>query len=334
MSIPMETITDETELRARRLPLARRCRRRARALLRAARTRGVRQRLLDARRAASAPSPQARSTSRASIRTRPRTSTRTAAASSQRSAGDWTLAACWQVHGTDVRVVRGEPTTRARSDEHCDALTTNLRGVLLGVKTADCVPVVLGDARTGACAAVHAGWRGTLAGIVTRALARMREEFGTEPSDVRAAVGPAALGCCYEVGARSHRSLPRKVRVRRRALHADARRARARRSARERTGDQLVARASRPSASTCSRSAPCAAQTSSSPTAATGNSTAARGACSPSSASVGTGDGESGRVGDGESERRGVSSRVVNMLPISPSPRLSSLAPAAAEDGR
>ncbi|HEX6184782.1 MAG TPA: peptidoglycan editing factor PgeF [Pyrinomonadaceae bacterium] len=114
--------------------------------------------------------------------------------------GSWKLAACWQVHGSDVLVVRSADDPRSER-EHCDALATSLRGVLLGVKTADCVPLVLGDARSGACAAVHAGWRGTLAGIVRQALARMREELGTDPSDVRAAVGPAALGCCYEVGA-------------------------------------------------------------------------------------------------------------------------------------
>jgi hypothetical protein len=113
--------------------------------------------------------------------------------------GEWKLAACWQVHGADVLVVRSAEDPRSEG-ERCDALATNLKGLLLGVKTADCVPVVLGDARTGACAAAHAGWRGTLAGIVARTLARMRDEFGTEPRDVRAAVGPAALGCCYEVG--------------------------------------------------------------------------------------------------------------------------------------
>ena len=113
--------------------------------------------------------------------------------------GEWRLAACWQVHGTDILVVRESEDPRSER-EPCDALTTSLRGVLLGVKTADCVPLVLGDARSGACAAVHAGWRGTLAEIVPQALARMREEFGTEGRDVRAAVGPAALGCCYEVG--------------------------------------------------------------------------------------------------------------------------------------
>ena len=114
--------------------------------------------------------------------------------------GDWTLAACWQVHGRRVLVVR-DPEGRDSENERCDALATNLRGVLLGVKTADCVSVVVGDSRSGACAAVHAGWRGTLGEIVKLALAALREEFGTEAADVRAALGPAALGCCYEVGA-------------------------------------------------------------------------------------------------------------------------------------
>ncbi|MFL6337201.1 MAG: peptidoglycan editing factor PgeF [Pyrinomonadaceae bacterium] len=113
--------------------------------------------------------------------------------------GEWKLAACWQVHGSDVLALRDADDPRSES-ERCDALATNLKGLLLGVKTADCVPVVIGDPRGGACAAVHAGWRGTLAEIVKRALVRMNEEFGTDPAHVRAALGPAALGCCYEVG--------------------------------------------------------------------------------------------------------------------------------------
>ncbi|HEV3470963.1 MAG TPA: peptidoglycan editing factor PgeF [Pyrinomonadaceae bacterium] len=113
--------------------------------------------------------------------------------------GRWEFSGCWQVHGAEVRVVRGRPDARSESDR-CDALATREPGILLGVKTADCVPVLLGDARTGACAAVHAGWRGTLQEIVGRALSKMREEFGTRAEDVRAALGPAALACCYEVG--------------------------------------------------------------------------------------------------------------------------------------
>ena len=119
--------------------------------------------------------------------------------------GTWTLTAGWQVHGSSVRVVRDETDARepkgARGEtEHCDALVTNAAQVLVGVKTADCVPILLGDARHQAVAAIHAGWRGTLALIIGKTIARMREEYGTQSADIRAAIGPAAGSCCYEVG--------------------------------------------------------------------------------------------------------------------------------------
>lgn len=114
--------------------------------------------------------------------------------------GDWTLTACWQIHSADVRTVVSQDDAR-NDTEHCDALITNVKRLLLGVKTADCVPVILGDEGTGACAAVHAGWRGTLSSIVPRALERMKAEYGTHEQDVRAAIGPSAGACCYEVGA-------------------------------------------------------------------------------------------------------------------------------------
>jgi YfiH family protein len=116
--------------------------------------------------------------------------------------GEWRLATCWQVHGADVWRVRPHDANAAldTNEERCDALTTDAPHVLLGVQTADCVPVILGDARTGACAAVHAGWRGTAASIISAALARMREDYGTRAEDVRASIGPAANVCCYEVG--------------------------------------------------------------------------------------------------------------------------------------
>ena len=119
--------------------------------------------------------------------------------------GTWTLAAGWQVHGSDVRVVRDEsdargPTGARGETEHCDALVTDVPRVLVGVKTADCVPILLGDTRRRAVAAIHAGWRGTLALIIPKAIERMREEYGTHADDIRAAIGPAAGACCYEVG--------------------------------------------------------------------------------------------------------------------------------------
>ena len=114
-------------------------------------------------------------------------------------AGAWTLATCWQTHSANLRLVRDREEAQ-RDTIRCDALTTAAPRILLAVKTADCVPVLIGDTRTGACAAIHAGWRGTLASIVTRTLERMSAEYGTRPADARAAIGPAALGCCYEVG--------------------------------------------------------------------------------------------------------------------------------------
>jgi len=115
--------------------------------------------------------------------------------------GTWTLATCWQVHGADVHLVRDADDASAKANERCDALITHTENVLLGVQTADCVPVLLGDKRTGATAAIHAGWRGTAASIVAQTLQRMSEEFGTRAADVRAAIGPSASACCYEVGA-------------------------------------------------------------------------------------------------------------------------------------
>jgi len=73
-------------------------------------------------------------------------------------------------------------------------------GSLIGVHTADCVPVLLVDRRNRAIAAVHAGWRGTVAVIPARTLEAMRERYGTLPEDVEAAIGPAIAACCFEVG--------------------------------------------------------------------------------------------------------------------------------------
>src|SRR6266853_1060917 len=81
-----------------------------------------------------------------------------------------------------------------------DALATRTPGLLLGVQTADCVPILLADTRQRVVAAIHAGWRGTLARIAVKALGRMRMEFRTRPRDVVAALGPAIGRCCYEVG--------------------------------------------------------------------------------------------------------------------------------------
>src|SRR5712671_3042787 len=81
-----------------------------------------------------------------------------------------------------------------------DASITNTPGLLLGVQTADCVPILLVDPKKRAIAAVHAGWRGTLQRIVAKAIGKMQMQFKTKPADLLAAIGPAIGGCCYEVG--------------------------------------------------------------------------------------------------------------------------------------
>jgi len=112
---------------------------------------------------------------------------------------EYRLATAWQVHGNAVRFVK-QHSDAGDSDERADALISNLDDILVGVKTADCVPILLADPATGAYAAVHAGWRGTVQKIVQCAIASMVEEFGTSPADLICAVGPAA-GCeNYEVG--------------------------------------------------------------------------------------------------------------------------------------
>jgi YfiH family protein len=81
-----------------------------------------------------------------------------------------------------------------------DALISSQPGTFVSVRTADCFPVLMADKRTHAVAAVHAGWRGTAAEIVIHTLHRMHEEFGTDPQDVFAVIGPGIGACCYRVG--------------------------------------------------------------------------------------------------------------------------------------
>jgi polyphenol oxidase len=83
---------------------------------------------------------------------------------------------------------------------HGDASITNRPNLLLAIQTADCVPILLVDPKKRAIAAIHAGWRGTLARIVAKTIGKMQMHFGTKPSDLLAAIGPSIGPCCYEVG--------------------------------------------------------------------------------------------------------------------------------------
>ena len=104
-----------------------------------------------------------------------------------------------QIHGRNVVAVRrGESNPRGKPE--ADILVSNDPDVAIAVRAADCVPLLLGDSKTGAVAAVHAGWRGTAAGAATAAVEALGREFGTRPEDLVAAIGPSIGACCYEVG--------------------------------------------------------------------------------------------------------------------------------------
>ena len=107
-----------------------------------------------------------------------------------------------QVHGRELRVLRRghvtAHTAEARPDG--DALVSNEPGIALSVSVADCVPILIADAKSGAAAAVHAGWRGTCARVASVALETLRRECGTDPRDCIAAIGPSIGPYDYEVG--------------------------------------------------------------------------------------------------------------------------------------
>jgi purine-nucleoside/S-methyl-5'-thioadenosine phosphorylase / adenosine deaminase len=106
------------------------------------------------------------------------------------------LAILKQVHSADCVFADGRHGVLGQGD----ALLENTPGSTVAVKTADCIPILLIDEQQRAVAAVHAGWRGTAAGIATRAVEAMRQRFGTMPQDLHAAIGPGIGKCCYEVG--------------------------------------------------------------------------------------------------------------------------------------
>jgi len=81
-----------------------------------------------------------------------------------------------------------------------DGLMTDEPGVLLGIQTADCIPVLVADRKRRVVAAFHAGWRGTVKRIVEAGIGRMRLEYGSQPEDLIAAIGPGIGACCYAVG--------------------------------------------------------------------------------------------------------------------------------------
>lgn len=110
-----------------------------------------------------------------------------------------------QVHGIEHRAIAPElfsmsSDVRNRILESVDIVTTTMTGVCIGVSTADCIPVLLYDPTTRATAAIHAGWRGTVQRICQHAIAAMQCQYGTNPSQLHAIVGPGISLESFEVG--------------------------------------------------------------------------------------------------------------------------------------
>lgn len=115
------------------------------------------------------------------------------------------LVAGVQVHGTKVAVVGPEKAgagalTHATALPATDGLATYTAGLVLSVYHADCAPILLADPASKAVAAVHAGWRGAVAGIAAEAVQVMKNAFAAEPGRILAAIGPSIGTCCFKIG--------------------------------------------------------------------------------------------------------------------------------------
>jgi YfiH family protein len=107
-----------------------------------------------------------------------------------------------QMHGTAVQMAAPKGSMEPADGLHPegDALMTDRRGVAIGVRVADCVPILVCDPVRRSIAAVHAGWRGTTAGVLTTTIEAMTRRYGTNAADLRLAIGPAIGPCCFAVG--------------------------------------------------------------------------------------------------------------------------------------
>ena len=106
----------------------------------------------------------------------------------------WPMATVRQIHSDLIW------PTEPDHPEAGDGLLTSSSGVLLSIRTADCLPILLADVRRRAVAVLHAGWRGTVRRIAEKGVGEMRHWFGSRPEDLRAAIGPGIHRCCFQVG--------------------------------------------------------------------------------------------------------------------------------------
>jgi len=115
----------------------------------------------------------------------------------------YTIVLANQTHSCNISVIN-DTTSKGWEDESSavvdtDALMTNQKGVLLGILTADCVPVLLYDTQKEVISAIHAGWRGSACQIVQKTISKMQEVYNSNPKDIKAIIAPSIGKCCYEV---------------------------------------------------------------------------------------------------------------------------------------
>ncbi|PHS38953.1 MAG: hypothetical protein COB07_07510 [Sulfurovum sp.] len=109
-----------------------------------------------------------------------------------------------QTHSDNIRIIRKKESQGWKqledAIEDCDALITDVEGIVLSILTADCVPILLYDGEREVVGAVHAGWKGTKAQIVSKTVKKMTEVYGSDPKNIIAGIAPSIGPCCYEVG--------------------------------------------------------------------------------------------------------------------------------------
>lgn len=109
-----------------------------------------------------------------------------------------------QTHSDHIKVITHKENkgweTLEDAIEDCDALITNVPGIVLNILTADCVPILLYDKEKGVVATIHAGWKGTQSHITLKTVQKMQDVYGCDPKNIIAGIAPSIAACCYEVG--------------------------------------------------------------------------------------------------------------------------------------
>jgi polyphenol oxidase len=117
---------------------------------------------------------------------------------------NWPLVNLSQIHSGIIHTVTADfaksVVTKPKTIRSGDGLITNIPGIIIAVKVADCIPVIAVDQRRRVIGVFHAGWRGTVQRIVEKGIGEMRRQFASDPRDIHAVIGAGIGKCCYEIG--------------------------------------------------------------------------------------------------------------------------------------